>query len=77
MKYIYVIEVDKGSWDDYCWWIHGIFDCPFKADEAKRLFLAKINKDLDDEDYEVREFANSINTVNVKEYPLNAIIKRH
>ena len=73
---VYVIEVDKGAWDDWSWWIHGIYDCPIKADEAKRKLLAKIEADKLDKRWVVAHHAKSINEVQVKEYKLNEVASR-
>ena len=73
---VYSVEVDKGSWDDFAWWVHGIYDCPFKADESKRKLLAKIEEDKNSKEWIVQHEAKQINEVNVKEYKLNEIASR-
>jgi len=76
VRAVYSVEVDKGSWDDFTWWVHGIYDCPFKADEAKRKLLAKIEEDKSSKEWIVQHEAKQINEVNVKEYKLNEIASR-
>ena len=76
MATIYIVEYDKGTWDDWEWDIHSIWDCPVKADEAKRLFLAKIEEMKASENSLWRRFGNRINQVSVTEYELNSVNKR-
>ena len=75
-KVVYVIEVYKGAWDDWTWWVHGIYDDPFKADEAKRLLLANIEEDKQSEDFSTSYHAKKINDVKVIEYKLNKVHNR-
>lgn len=34
MESVYVVECANGAYDDYCWWIAGIFDSREKAQQA-------------------------------------------
>lgn len=76
VRAVYLVQVDKGSWDDFAWWVHGVYDCPFKADEAKRKLLAKIEEDKNSKEWLVQHEAKQINEVNVREYKMNEVASR-
>ena len=76
VRMVYVIQIDKGSQDDFSWWIHGIYDSPFKADEEKRKVLIKIDESLKSENCCTSHQAKNINEVTIKEYKLNEIASR-
>jgi hypothetical protein len=73
---VYVIEVDKGAWDSWSWWIHGIYDSQIKADEAKKTLLSKIEKDKKSKDWLTSHDAKQINEVRITEYKLNDVVSR-
>jgi hypothetical protein len=72
---IYIVEVDKGAWDDWSWGIAGVYDCPHKADEAKRRMLACYAEDKRSKDYHLKRTAKSVNEVRVTEWKLNDVPK--
>jgi hypothetical protein len=39
---LYLVTGSKGSWDDFSWFIIGVYADPQKADEAKRRFVDHI-----------------------------------
>lgn len=42
MKRCYVVECNSGQYDDYRWWIAGIFEEPFAAEKLKQDILKEI-----------------------------------
>lgn len=68
---VYVLWVSKGSWDDYDHNFAGIYDCPFKAEEAKQKLKAKYEKDKSSSRFDKRRIAQNINEILVKEVELN------
>lgn len=68
-KVCYVVECNSGQYDDYRWWIAGIFEEPFAAEKLKQEILKEIEilrnteapyefeyiDDLTDEQFEVWE----------------------
>lgn len=41
-KVCYVVECNSGQYDDYRWWIAGIFEEPFAAEKLKQEILKEI-----------------------------------
>lgn len=72
---IYIVEVDRGSWDDWTWGIAGVYDCPIKADEAKRLLLARYEEDKRSKDWHTSHLAKGVNEVRVTEWKANDVVK--
>ena len=66
-KVCYVVECDSGQYDDYRWWIAGIFEDVFAAEKLKQEILKEIEilrnteapyefeyiDDLTDEQYDI------------------------
>ena len=66
-KVCYVVECNSGQYDDYRWWIAGIFEEPFAAEKLKQEILKEIEilrnteapyefeyiDDLTDEQYDI------------------------
>lgn len=62
----YVVECSAGQYDDYRWWISGIFDNAFDAEELKK----QIDKNIDVVRNIPEPFAIDMNDLTEEEYKL-------
>ncbi len=41
---VYAVKASSGSWDDYNWWLEGLFSTPEEAESHKQLVISLIEK---------------------------------